>query len=602
MNLRLKTLLASSIATVVLVLGLSAGLSYLILQQIASIEVTTMNRRLDRSVQSLLKDLGVSTEADRSTDTSDDENSLEQAIENADVAIILDRNGNPVTQKLGDSALQEAQLPSPSLQTILTNLPAQWAGIPTAQPLNLPEGVRVGFLQTSEGLLLLTERPWLQRDDLRSVGDHRGSLRLLAGQWLRPDRLQTLGERTLLVMRLLPVSDPAVPAQLRDPQAATGQTVEDYSPKPEELYREAQPPRKSANLQAANQNRRDRQLSLTPRDKSERQVRSVTGKRLFPKGETSFLAGYLLLHDVRGEPVAVLQAISPKPFVRRGEEGVKTLLAFLWVTVLAFGIALNLLLDRWVLARISNLSRQLKLVKEDFSHATQVALTGQDELSYLAEDINAMLQRQERYQESLRLAKAEIEAANRELERLASTDGLTQVMNRRFFQIHLEEVWQEALQTSQPLSLLLCDVDFFKLYNDTYGHLAGDLCLQKVARAMSAVLEREPTGIVARYGGEEFAAVLTNTQVSKAIAVAEQMRMSVLNLNIPHASSKAADCVTLSIGICSLIPQPHLSPRDLIARADEHLYQAKAEGRNRVVAAKPASDRSAAEESQAGVR
>jgi diguanylate cyclase (GGDEF)-like protein len=128
--------------------------------------------------------------------------------------------------------------------------------------------------------------------------------------------------------------------------------------------------------------------------------------------------------------------------------------------------------------------------------------------------------------------------------------------------------------------------------NDTYGHLAGDLCLQKVAKVMSAVVGQEPTAIVARYGGEEFAAILVNLSDSRAIEIAEQMRTSVLQLNIPHAKSKATDRVTLSIGICSLIPQSHLCERDLIARADEHLYQAKADGRNRVVAELSAIDNS----------
>ncbi|NMF60454.1 sensor domain-containing diguanylate cyclase [Pseudanabaena yagii] len=439
---------------------------------------------------------------------------------------------------LGDG-LKEIKPPSSSLETILGNLPPQWTSLPTSEAINFPKGIQAGFVQTPEGLLLLTERP--------QISD-REQLRLLIGQWLTPSRLKSFGERSLLRLRLLSIKDPEVPEELKSPQLGNLRSIKDYTPKPD----------------------------LQPK------LDGTAGKNIFPSEETKFQAGYILLRDIKGEPIAVLQSISPKPFATQGEEGVKILLLFVWLTVLVFGITSNLLLDRWVLSRISHLSKQLKEVKADFSHSTEVSLAGNDELSELASDINLMLQEQERYQESLRLAKAEIEAANQELERLACTDGLTKVMNRRFFQMHLDKIWQAALQSSQPLSLLLCDVDFFKLYNDTYGHLAGDLCLQKVAKAMADVVEREPNAIIARYGGEEFAAVLFNMPVSKAVDIAEQIRISVFNLNLPHASSKASDLVTLSIGVCSLIPQEHLSDRDLIAQADEYLYQAKSEGRNRV--------------------
>jgi diguanylate cyclase (GGDEF)-like protein len=513
-------------------------MSYLILRQIALVETRTMSRRLDQTIKSLVDDLGIATDASDPASTGRKHFS-ERMRGNVDLEIILDRNGKPLPSKLWNS--QAAQLPAPALQAVLAELPTEWVGLPTVEPLRLPKDSQVGLLQSSEGLLLLSERLLLQKNRL--------PLRLVTGQWLRSARLQELGDRTLLILHLLPVDDPEVPVQLRKHQSGNLRAIEDYIPK------------------------------------SDQEISSSVKQR-FPKG-TEFLAGYALFQDVTGKPIAVLQAISPKPFAVQGEEGVKFLLIFLWVTVLIFSLALNLLLDRWVLVRIDRLSRQLKQVKADCNYPTQISLPGRDELSDLAADINAMLQRQERYQENLRLAKADIEAANRELERLACTDGLTQVMNRRFFQIHLDEIWQQALQTTQPLSLLLCDVDFFKLYNDTYGHLAGDLCLQKVARAMSAILESEPAAIIARYGGEEFAALLANQPIGKVVALAEQMRAAVLHLKIPHSGSKIADCVTLSIGVCSLVPQPNLSYRDLIAQADEHLYRAKSEGRNRVIAALP---------------
>jgi diguanylate cyclase (GGDEF)-like protein len=252
---------------------------------------------------------------------------------------------------------------------------------------------------------------------------------------------------------------------------------------------------------------------------------------------------------------------------------------------------LYVVLDRFVLSRISRLNQQVRNIRGDLQTPGSIKLGGQDELANLAKSINKMLERQGTFQKQLHKAKQymetvnrELAAANQELERLAKTDGLTQVMNRHFFQINLEEIWQEGLKNRSPVSLILCDVDFFKLYNDSYGHLAGDLCLQKVAKAMKEAASIEPRAIVARYGGEEFVVILPQVEVNRAIEVAEKMRSTVSHLKLPHRASKVADHVTLSIGVCTLIPKSDLSSRDLIGQADQHLYQAKASGRNQVVA------------------
>ena len=133
-----------------------------------------------------------------------------------------------------------------------------------------------------------------------------------------------------------------------------------------------------------------------------------------------------------------------------------------------------------------------------------------------------------------------------------------------------------------PLSLILCDVDYFKRYNDTYGHQAGDACLQQVARAISRVLKR-PTDLVARYGGEEFAVILPFTTGEGAVHIADTIHLEVQQLLIPHAKSSVSEYVTLSIGVCSTVPQKEFSPIALIAIADKALYGAKEQGRNRVV-------------------
>jgi diguanylate cyclase (GGDEF)-like protein len=179
-------------------------------------------------------------------------------------------------------------------------------------------------------------------------------------------------------------------------------------------------------------------------------------------------------------------------------------------------------------------------------------------------------------------AEAALQKANQELQLLATLDSLTQVANRRRFDECLDLAWRISVREQVPLSLLLCDVDFFKLYNDAKGHQAGDECLYQVAQAMKSVIKR-PADLVARYGGEEFAVVLPNTHGEGAFKVAEQIRLSVKMLAIAHPQSPTSEYVTLSLGVSCTIPCHHCSSEGLIATADRALYQAKESGRDRSV-------------------
>lgn len=172
---------------------------------------------------------------------------------------------------------------------------------------------------------------------------------------------------------------------------------------------------------------------------------------------------------------------------------------------------------------------------------------------------------------------------NLELKRLANLDGLTQVANRRRFDDYLAQEWKRSLREEQPLSLILCDVDYFKAYNDSYGHLAGDECLQKVAQTMKDSIKR-PADLVARYGGEEFVVVLPNTSAKGAQQVAATLKNQLEEMQLPHAQSLVKPYVTMSLGVASVIPHASLCLEDLIACADEALYEAKRQGRNRIVA------------------
>jgi two-component system, cell cycle response regulator len=176
-------------------------------------------------------------------------------------------------------------------------------------------------------------------------------------------------------------------------------------------------------------------------------------------------------------------------------------------------------------------------------------------------------------------AEEALKQANRELLRLANLDGLTQIANRRCFDQALLREWRRLRREKIPLALILCDIDYFKFYNDCYGHLAGDECLRQVARAIARTCKR-PADIVARYGGEEFIILLPNTGLEGAMHIAQEVQREIAKLAIPHQCSKACDRLTLSLGIASMIPTGENAPEDIIAIADQALYIAKAQGRN----------------------
>ncbi len=173
-----------------------------------------------------------------------------------------------------------------------------------------------------------------------------------------------------------------------------------------------------------------------------------------------------------------------------------------------------------------------------------------------------------------------LQQANERLNQLVCLDGLTQVANRYHFDQHLQQLWNLLSRSQKPLAILLCDVDYFKLYNDTYGHQAGDRCLQQVAMTIQKQVKRSGD-LVARYGGEEFVVILSHTFGKDAVELAEKICKEVQQLNISHRFSPTEQ-VTISIGVSWVIPSVNYSSEQLIAVADKALYQAKHQGRNQV--------------------
>lgn len=185
---------------------------------------------------------------------------------------------------------------------------------------------------------------------------------------------------------------------------------------------------------------------------------------------------------------------------------------------------------------------------------------------------------------SRKKAEAALELANASLEKMAKIDGLTQIANRRSFDDALIKEWLRLQRTEQPLSLLLGDIDYFKKYNDHYGHQAGDDCLRQVGKALAGSALR-PADQTARYGGEEFVLLLPEVDIEGALEVGQRALDAIAKLSISHEKSEVSDIVSISIGAATLTPNQSQQPEELVALADKALYLAKEQGRNRVIVA-----------------
>jgi diguanylate cyclase (GGDEF)-like protein len=268
-------------------------------------------------------------------------------------------------------------------------------------------------------------------------------------------------------------------------------------------------------------------------------------------------------------------------------------------------ILLNTLIGRWLAKPIIGLSKaSQKIAQGDFSPKVRAPRilelsTLADSFTQMSQEIQESRQQLEDYSRSLEQkvsdrtqalqqevqfrteAEVALQSANEELQRLAYLDGLTQIANRRKFDEQLSQEWRRLKRDQLPLSLILCDVDYFKQYNDSYGHQAGDDCLYKVAYVL-AIAARRPPDLAARYGGEEFAVLLPNTSLEGAVEVAKKIQVQIKALQLPHQRSQVSQYVTVSFGVASMIPAETTTPEQFLAQVDRALYQAKVEGRDRI--------------------
>lgn len=182
-------------------------------------------------------------------------------------------------------------------------------------------------------------------------------------------------------------------------------------------------------------------------------------------------------------------------------------------------------------------------------------------------------------------AQASLMRANQELNRMARLDSLTQIANRLRFDEYLKQQWSAMSRDTNPICLIICDIDYFKKYNDEFGHPAGDACLKKVAQALNRCAQR-PADLVARYGGEEFAVILPATDAEGAYHVARSIRQEICSLCIHHPKSCVSDVITVSQGVAEFFPAQKEDYEELISLADQALYEAKENGRNQIIVKK----------------
>ncbi len=286
---------------------------------------------------------------------------------------------------------------------------------------------------------------------------------------------------------------------------------------------------------------------------------------------------YALARGVDGVPAFLVRIRFPRGIAQQGRAtGSRAILVDLLVTFSALVLVL-LVLRKAVLRPVLSLTRHALEIERSGDVSVRIGPKGGDELASLAAAFDRMLGRIEGQTQELR-------AANEELERRAASDGLTGIANRRTFDRRLAVEWRRMQREQGPLSVVLGDIDFFKRYNDTLGHLGGDDCLRAVAAAL-AETARRPGDLAARYGGEEFVLLLPQTPSEGALAVAERVRAAVEALGIPHPGSAAGPSVTLSLGVATVVPSAAVEATDLVGAADSALYDAKERGRNRCAVA-----------------
>lgn len=309
-----------------------------------------------------------------------------------------------------------------------------------------------------------------------------------------------------------------------------------------------------------------------------------SGQRFLDVGGERVLLDVRHYRDSRGLDLLVGVLLPERDFAGSFHANLK-LVAWLTLGVSALGALFGVILSGWLARPLNEINRRAERIASGEWVGDVESNSAIREYAQLQHSFNVMAASLRDSFSSLESRVAErtraLEAANDELERIATLDGLTHIANRRRFDVVLQQEWRRCLRERMPMSLLMLDVDDFKAFNDEYGHQAGDEVLVRIAKVCDAAMKRS-TDTAARYGGEEFAVILANTDADGAMRVAEAIAQGVRDLAIAHRRATAVPIVTVSIGVATVMPDVRESAEGLIGAADHALYAAKRAGRNRI--------------------
>lgn len=259
-----------------------------------------------------------------------------------------------------------------------------------------------------------------------------------------------------------------------------------------------------------------------------------------------------------------------KDEIESSQEMIRTSNTITTSMAILLSIFIAVILSNYLIERIRLLKISAQTVAQGDLDVPDLRFKGKDELSELAESFNAMTS-----------ALRSVIDSNQFLQRLSARDGLTGIANRRCFDETLEREWADLTESGKPISLLMLDIDYFKKFNDLYGHQAGDAVLKQVAY----LLQEQTDGnrqLAARYGGEEFTVLLPEQSAEEALKLAEHFQSALEEYSIPHKGSKVSSIITVSIGVATIIASPSENTATLVSQADQALYAAKRTGKNRV--------------------
>jgi diguanylate cyclase (GGDEF)-like protein len=289
---------------------------------------------------------------------------------------------------------------------------------------------------------------------------------------------------------------------------------------------------------------------------------------------TNNLSLYDAYLDVNSKPAFIIETEYPREISQSGYATVRFSLAMIVLSSLAFLSLQFFLLRKSVLTPIATLTNFTKAIGKNKEFNQRIPIQRPDEIGALVEGMNYMIGTIEKQTNLLVEMNTKLEVTSR-------TDGLTSIPNRRMFDEVFGKFWNMHIREKQYLGLIIADIDFFKLFNDTYGHQKGDECLTLIALTIQKEITRSGD-LIARYGGEEFVVLLPNTDLEGTQLVAEKLRKAVEKLEIPHISSAVNDFVTISLGMGAIIPASTMSPEEFFDNVDKALYQSKENGRNQV--------------------